>query len=75
MPELGGKKLAGDIGGMLADVRRSIESAKAGLAGAVTEMIEEVEGLKHVEAAVREETKAIRDMKTSILGNAVGGEG
>ncbi len=75
MPDLGGKSLVGEVGGMLGDLRKAVEGAKAGLMGAVTEFIQEVEGLKHVEAAVRSETKEIRDLKTSILGNAVGGEG
>ena len=74
MPEIGGKKLSDDIGGMLADVRKTIDEAKIGLAGAVTELTEEVNGLKHVETAIRGEAKAVRDMKASILGNATGGE-
>lgn len=74
MPEIGGKKMVGEIGGMLADVRKLIDDAKLGIAGAVTELVDEVKDLKNIETAIRGEAKAVRDMKTSILGNAVGGE-
>lgn len=74
MPEIGGSRMVGEIGGMLADVRKTIDAAKLGIAGALTELTDEVGQLKNVEAAIRSEAKAVRDMKTSILGNATGGE-
>lgn len=74
MPEIGGSKLAGEIGGMLADVRRTIDDAKLGIAGALSEFTEEVRGLKNVEVAIRAETQVVRELSTSILGNATGGE-
>lgn len=74
MPEIGGTKLAGEIGDMLAGVRRTIEAAKIGIAGALTELTDEVGQLKNVEVVIRSEAKAVRDLKTSLLGNATGGE-
>jgi hypothetical protein len=74
MPEIGGKRMAGEIGGMLRNVRAMIDEAKLGITGAVTELMTEVSELKHVEMAIREETASVREMKTSILGNAVAGE-
>lgn len=75
MPDAtGGKKMVGEIGGMLASVRKVMEEAKLGIEGAVSELMTEVKDLKHIEVAIRDETKSVREMKTSILGNAVGGE-
>lgn len=74
MSEIGGRKMVGEIGGMLADVQRIIADAKIGIAGALTELTDEVKELKNIETAIRGEAKAVRDMKTSILGNATGGE-
>jgi len=70
MPEVGGKKLAGDFGSMLSDVRKMIDEAKLGLAGAVTELTTEIKTSKLVEKALREETAAVRKAFGEMLGNA-----
>jgi hypothetical protein len=75
MPEIsGGHKLIGDLGDLFADLRKTVEEAKLGIVGAASELVEEVKELKHVETAIRGETKSVRDFKTKVLGNATGGE-
>lgn len=75
MPEIsGGNQLIGDLGTLFADLRKTVEEAKLGIAGAASELVEEVKGLKSIETAIRGETKSVRDFKTQILGNATGGE-
>lgn len=75
MPQdLGGKRLVGELGGMFDQVRKAVADAKLGVAAAVSECITEVEGIKQVEKAIREETAAIRTFKSDMLGNAIGGE-
>lgn len=75
MPDqLGGKKLVGELGGILASVRKTVEDARIGIAGAASELMEEVRDLKTVETAIRSETQAVRAFKTEVLGNAIGGE-
>jgi vacuolar-type H+-ATPase subunit C/Vma6 len=74
MAEIGGKRMVGEIGALLDDVRKSIADAKLGITGAVTELVEEVKDLKNIETAIRGETAAVRDLKTSVLGNGTGGE-
>ena len=75
MPEIGGSgKLIGDLGTLFADLRKTVDDAKIGIAGAASELVEEVKGLKNIETAIRTETKSVRDFKTQVLGNATGGE-
>lgn len=75
MPEaIGGKKLVGELGGLFADIKAAVAEAKTGIAGAAAELMSEVKELKHVETAIREETKSVRDFKAGLLGNAIGGE-
>lgn len=74
MPGVGGSRMVGEIGGLLGDVQKILSDAKLGIAGALAELTDEVRDLKNVEVAIRAEAKAVRDMKTSILGNATGGE-
>lgn len=75
MPEIsGGNKLVGDLGALFADLRKTVEEAKIGIAGAASELVEEVKGLKNVETALRGETQSVRQFKAQILGNATGGE-
>ena len=75
MPEIsGGNQLIGDLGTLFADLRKTVEEAKLGIAGAASELVEEVKGLKSIETAIRGETKVVRDFKTKALGNATGGE-
>ncbi len=68
-------KLVGELGIMLDDVRKLMDGVKGGIADAVTEFKDEVQGLRHVETHVRGQAKAIRDFKAGLLGNATGGEG
>ena len=70
-----GTKLVGELGLMLDDVHKMMDSVKGGIAAAVVEFKGEVEGLKHVETHIRGQSKAVRDFKTGLLGNATGGEG
>lgn len=75
MPEIsGGNQLVGDLGTLFEELRKTVADAKMGIAGAASELVEEVKGLKSVETAIRGETKSVRDFKTQILGNATGGE-
>jgi hypothetical protein len=75
MAEIGGSsKLIGDLGGLFGDIRKAVEDAKAGIAGAASELMVEVKDLKHVETAIRTETESVRQFKTKLLGNATGGE-
>jgi hypothetical protein len=75
MPEIsGGKGLVGDLGTLFADLRKTVNEAKLGIAGAAAELVEEVKGLQHIQSAIRSETKSVRDFKTQVLGNATGGE-
>lgn len=70
MPEIGGKRLAGELGGMLADVRKMVDEAKLGLAGAVTELVTEIKSGKEVERAIRAEAAEVRKAFGEVLGNA-----
>lgn len=75
MPEIsGGNQLIGDLGTLFADLRKTVDEAKLGIAGAASELVDEVKGLKTIETAIRGETKSVREFKTKILGNATGGE-
>jgi hypothetical protein len=75
MPEIsGGNQLIGDLGTLFADLRKTVEEAKLGIAGAASELVDEVKGLKNIETALRGETQSVRDFKTKVLGNATGGE-
>lgn len=75
MPEIAGStQLIGDLGGLFDDIRRAVADAKTGIAGAASELMTEVRDLKHVETAIRAETKSVRDFKVKLLGNATGGE-
>jgi hypothetical protein len=74
MADLGATKLMGELGGLFEDVRKTLEEAKLGIAGAASELMSEVKDLKVVETALRAETKSVRDFKTKLLGNAIAGE-
>lgn len=73
--EIGGKRLVGDLGGIFGQMRKAVEEARLGVAGAASELMTEVQGLKNVEKAIRSETATVREFTASVLGNAVGGEG
>jgi hypothetical protein len=73
--EIGGKKLAGELGAMFAQIKQVVDDAKLGVAGAASELMEEVRGIKAIEQAVRAETAAVRQFKAQMLGdNALAGE-
>jgi hypothetical protein len=74
MPEIGGKKMVGELGLMLGDIRKVLDEAKTGIAAAASELMTEVKELKHVETAIRSETTSVREFKTQLLGNATKGE-
>jgi hypothetical protein len=69
MPEIGGKRLAGDLTSMLTDLRTQIDSAKQGVAAAVKEIKEELSVLGTVETVLRSEAAAIRASTGEVLGN------
>jgi head-tail adaptor len=75
MAEIGGStKMLGEIGSLFADVRKAMEDAKLGIAGAASELMVEVKGLEHIQTAIRSETESVRKFKVQLLGNATGGE-
>lgn len=79
MPEIGGSgKMVGELAamfeGLRTDLKKVVDEAKLDVAAAGAELVEEVRGLKAMAPALRAETKAVRDFKTQILGNATGGE-
>jgi hypothetical protein len=74
MPEIGGKKLAGEFGQMLSDLRKQMDEMKLSLAAAVTELTEEVKAGKQVEQAIRQEAAVVRETFGGVLGNAKSGE-
>jgi hypothetical protein len=74
MAEIGGKKLVGELGGIFDQIRKVVEEAKLGVAAAASELMVEAQGVKAIETAIRSETKAVRDFKAQVLGNALGGE-
>jgi hypothetical protein len=72
MPEIGGKKLSGEFGEMLAGVRRMIDETKLDIAAAVSELTTEVRGGKQVAKALREEAAHVRSAFGAVLGNDPG---
>lgn len=70
MPELGGKKLAGEIGFSFASVRKALDEARFSLVGAVTELLAETKRIGETEKSVRSETASIKRMNDDVLGNA-----
>ena len=75
MPEIGGTtKFTGELGSMFDGIRKAMDDAKMGIAGAASELVEEVKGLNVIETALRKETDGVRQFKVKLLGNAAGGE-
>lgn len=75
MPEIGGSKLAGEFGGMLADVRRMMDEVKLDIGAAVTELATEIQAGKDVAKAIRAEATEVRRAFGSVLGNAPPADG
>lgn len=69
MPEIGGKKLAGQFGDLLASLRKASEDAKTELAAAGAEFVTEVANVKKVTKTIRDETAEVRKAFGEILGN------
>lgn len=74
LAEIGGKKMVGELGSMFENIKKAVESAKLGIVGAGAELMTEVKGMNAIESAIRAETQSVRDFKTQMLGNALGGE-
>jgi hypothetical protein len=73
--EIGGKRLAGELGAMFSQIQQVVDKAKLGVAAAASELMEEVRGVEAIEKAVRSETAAVRAFKAQMLGdNALAGE-
>ena len=72
MPELGGKRLAGElVSGIRASVGKAMDESKLQIAGAVTELVIEIrDGTKQVVKAVQAEAMAVRGEFSDIIGNA-----
>lgn len=70
MPEIGATKLAGSIGVLFEDVRRTMDEAKANVSGALSELVAEVKGYDQVAKAIRAERDTIRSHINDLLGNA-----
>lgn len=70
MPEVGGKRLAGEFAGMLSDVRKAVDEIKLEVAGAVTELMTEIQAGKSVAKAIRAEADEVRQAFGTVLGNA-----
>ncbi len=70
MPEVGGRRLAGEFSSMMADVRKSIEESKQIVAAAVKELQQEVtEGAQDAAKALRNEAAEVRKGYAELLGN------
>ena len=70
MPEVGGKKLAGDFSGMMADLRKSVDAAKETVHSAVVELKTEIEsGAASAVKALRDEANEVRKGFGELLGN------
>lgn len=70
MPEIGGKKLAGEFSASFGGVRKALEEARLSIAGAVTELLAETSRISQTERVVRGETAALKKMNDDVLGNA-----
>lgn len=69
MPEVGGKKFAGEFGVMLEGLRQDIAATRSGLAGAITELRTELQSGKEIEKAIRSEAADVRKAFSEVLGN------
>ena len=70
MPEAGGRKLATNFSGMMADVRKSIDEASQKVADAVKELKTEIEsGATGAATALRAEAAEVRKGYAELLGN------
>lgn len=74
MPEIGGKKLAGEFTASFGGVRKALEEARISIAGAVTELLAETRRIGETEKVVRGETAALKRMNDDVLGNASAAE-
>lgn len=69
MPEVGGRKLAGEFGEMLAGVRKMVDETKLGIASAVTALTTELQGGKEIERQLLAEAAEVRKAFGEVLGN------
>lgn len=69
MPDFGTTRLTGEIGAIFDDIRKKIDEAKMSIAGAATELVEEVRGYDDVARALRAERDTVRKHIDSLLGN------
>lgn len=69
MPDVGGRKLAGEFGNMLAELRKTMDETKLEIAAAVTEVQSELATGKEVAKALRAEADDVRQAFGAVLGN------
>ena len=62
--------LGGSLKGVLADVRKAVDEVRLEIAGAASELVEEVKTGKQIARALRSEAANVRAEYATILGNA-----
>jgi hypothetical protein len=67
--------LGGSLKGVLADVRKAVDEVRLEIAGAASELVEEVKTGKQIARALRTEAANVRTEYATILGNAPPAEG
>jgi hypothetical protein len=72
MPEIGARKLAGEvIGGIRAAVAKAMDDLHLEVAGGITELVTEIrEGGQSVRRALQDEAAGVREELSGIVGNA-----
>ncbi len=62
--------LGGSLSGILSDVRKAVDDVRLDIAGAASELVEEVRAGKQIARALRTEAANVRAEYATILGNA-----
>lgn len=71
MPDLGGKKFAGDFSGLLGSAKRALAAAQLEIGAAAAELVTEINtGKTATVRALNQETDAVRKGYAELLGNA-----
>jgi hypothetical protein len=71
MPEIGGRKFAGDFSGLLGSAKAALATAQTEIAAAAAELVTEIQsGHRASVKALQDETAAVRKGYAELLGNA-----